>query len=147
MIARSGKPRCTTHRSLRVYGRVQGVYYRQSAKEQALRLGLTGFARNEPDGSVQIEVEGEDSAIDRFQKWCETGPPSARVERVETRGGELVGYTGFETRGLRCGDCRESEATQWPDVPAIRAAKPRPFDRPVTPRATDRNADTYAPIS
>jgi acylphosphatase len=87
-----------THRSIRVHGRVQGVFYRQTAKEQALRLGLTGFARNEPDGTVQIEVEGDASAIDRFVKWCEAGPPAARVERVETKSGELVGYSGFETR-------------------------------------------------
>jgi acylphosphatase len=87
-----------THRSIRVYGRVQGVFYRQSAKEQALRLGLTGFARNEPDGTVQIEVEGDAAAIDRFLKWCEVGPPAAGVDRVETRSGEFVGYSGFETR-------------------------------------------------
>jgi acylphosphatase len=87
-----------THRSFRVHGRVQGVYYRQTAKDQALRLGLTGFARNEPDGTVHIEVEGDAAAIDRFVKWCEVGPPAARVERVETTSGEIVGYSGFETR-------------------------------------------------
>jgi acylphosphatase len=84
--------------SIRVYGRVQGVFFRQTAKEQALRLGLTGYARNEPDGTVQIEVEGEPAAIDRFLAWSKVGPPAARVERVETKAGELVGYTGFETR-------------------------------------------------
>lgn len=87
-----------TNRSIRVHGRVQGVYYRQSAKDQALRLGLTGFARNDPDGTVHIEVEGDPSAIDRFVKWCEVGPPAARVERVETNTGEVVGYSGFETK-------------------------------------------------
>jgi acylphosphatase len=85
------------HRSIRVHGRVQGVYYRQSARDQALRLGLTGFARNEPDGTVQIEVEGDAGAIDRFVTWCEVGPPAARVARVEVSCGEVVGYLGFET--------------------------------------------------
>jgi acylphosphatase len=86
-----------THCSIRVSGRVQGVFYRQTAKEHALRLGLAGFARNEPDGTVQIDVEGDASAIDLFLRWCEVGPPAARVERVESRSGDLVGYRGFET--------------------------------------------------
>jgi acylphosphatase len=87
-----------THLSIRVHGRVQGVFFRQTAKEQALRLGLTGFARNDPDGTVQIEVEGDPAAVERFLAWCEVGPRAARVERVETQTGELVGYAGFETR-------------------------------------------------
>ncbi|MEA2526267.1 MAG: acylphosphatase [Thermomicrobiales bacterium] len=85
------------HLSIRVYGRVQGVFFRQTAKEQALRLGLTGYARNEADGTVQIEVEGEATAVDRFLAWSRVGPPAARVDRVETRAGELAGYAGFKT--------------------------------------------------
>lgn len=87
-----------THLTIRVHGRVQGVFYRQTAKAQALRLGLTGFARNDPDGTVHLEVEGDPSAIDRFLKWAEVGPPSARVDRVETKSGEVMGYHGFETK-------------------------------------------------
>lgn len=86
------------HLSIRVYGRVQGVFFRRSAREEALRLGLSGFARNEPDGTVQIEVEGEAAALDRFLAWCNVGPPAARIERVESAEGEIVGYAGFETR-------------------------------------------------
>ncbi|HEY7034870.1 MAG TPA: acylphosphatase [Thermomicrobiales bacterium] len=86
------------HLSIRIYGRVQGVFYRQTAKDQARRLGLTGFARNEPDGTVRIEIEGDATALDRFVAWCHVGPPAARVERVESKPGELVGSTGFETR-------------------------------------------------
>jgi acylphosphatase len=86
------------HLSIRVYGRVQGVFFRQTAKEKALRLGLTGFARNEPDGTVRIEVEGHATSLERFLDWCEVGPPGARVERVESEPGELVGSPGFETR-------------------------------------------------
>ncbi len=86
-----------SHLSIRVYGRVHGVFFRQTAKEQALRLGLSGFARNEPDGTVQIEVEGDPSAIERFLAWSRVGPPAARVERVETQTGEVQGYDGFRT--------------------------------------------------
>jgi acylphosphatase len=86
------------HLRIRVHGRVQGVYFRQGAKREALRLGLSGYARNEPDGTVLIEVEGEQTSLDRFLDWCATGPPDARVAQVETADGELVGYRGFDTR-------------------------------------------------
>ena len=81
-----------------VHGRVQGVFFRQTAKDQALRLSLTGFARNEPDGTVQIEIEGDEAALERFLAWCSVGPPAARVDRVESGEGEAVGATGFDIR-------------------------------------------------
>lgn len=83
------------HLSIRVRGLVQGVYFRASARDEARRLGLTGYARNEPDGSVAIEVEGEAAAVDRFVAWCRHGPPDARVERVEVAEGEVEGYEAF----------------------------------------------------
>jgi acylphosphatase len=64
-------------------GIVQGVGFRVGARRTATELGLAGIARNDPDGSVAIEVEGDPEAIQRFIDWCETGPPSARVVRVE----------------------------------------------------------------
>ncbi len=88
----------TTHRSIRVFGKVQGVYFRRSAREEARRLGLVGFARNEADGSVYLEVEGDESALVRFAAWCETGPRGARVDRVEVREGVPVGFADFVTR-------------------------------------------------
>jgi acylphosphatase len=86
------------HLTIRIYGKVQGVFYRQSAKREALRHGLAGVARNEPDGSVLIEVEGNEEALDRFLSWCRVGPSAARVERVESRPGAVAGLDGFETR-------------------------------------------------
>jgi acylphosphatase len=86
------------HLRIRLYGRVQGVYFRQGAKREALRLGLAGYARNEPDGTVLIEVEGDQPALDRFLDWCAVGPPAARVERLGTEEGSLMGYVGFDTR-------------------------------------------------
>ena len=86
-----------THRAIRVYGRVQGVFFRQSAKQRALASGLVGYARNEPDGSVQIEVEGETVALDRFTTWCRVGSPAWRVDRVDIVEGAVPGYEGFTT--------------------------------------------------
>jgi acylphosphatase len=68
---------------LRVRGRVQGVFYRASAREQARALGLTGYARNLDDGSVEVVAEGEQAAIERLIAWCRIGPSGARVSDVE----------------------------------------------------------------
>ncbi|MBP7512925.1 MAG: acylphosphatase [Flavobacteriales bacterium] len=86
------------HINLRITGKVQGVWYRKSAEEEALRLGVTGFAMNLPDGSVRIEAEGLREALGRFVAWCRTGPPRAVVENVAVMDGPLVGYPDFETR-------------------------------------------------
>jgi len=87
----------TERRTIRVFGHVQGVFFRQTAKEEAQRLGIAGFARNEPDGSVFIEAEGDPAALDEFIAWCRQGPPSARVERVEVEHGSVVGHHDFRT--------------------------------------------------
>jgi len=68
-----------------VRGRVQGVFFRASAQQEALRLGLTGEVRNLPDGSVEAIVEGEKKAVDEFVAWCRRGPPSAEVEDVQVK--------------------------------------------------------------
>lgn len=68
---------------LRISGSVQGVLFRVSAKEQADALGVTGWASNLEDGTVEIHAEGEETAVDAFIVWCNQGPPSARVEHVE----------------------------------------------------------------
>ena len=68
-----------------VRGRVQGVFFRASAQQEALALGLTGEVRNLPDGAVEAVVEGERRAVDDFVAWCKRGPPSARVEDVKVK--------------------------------------------------------------
>ena len=86
----------TKHWDIRVSGRVQGVFYRASARAEGERLGLSGFVRNEPDGSVYAEAEGEEAALERFLAWCRRGPPAARVEGVEKREGAVRGLKGFK---------------------------------------------------
>lgn len=86
------------HLCLRISGKVQGVWYRKSAVEEALRLGVAGFALNLPDGSVRIEAEGPRETLDRFIDWCRTGPPGAVVTNVDVAEGPIVGYAGFNVR-------------------------------------------------
>jgi acylphosphatase len=69
--------------ALRIKGLVQGVFFRQSAREQALRLGLGGWVRNTIDGDVELVVQGPPQAVDQFVSWCHRGPPHARVDTVE----------------------------------------------------------------
>jgi acylphosphatase len=65
-----------------VSGRVQGVFYRASARAQALALGVSGHAKNLPDGSVEVLASGSADALDALQRWLRQGPPAARVESV-----------------------------------------------------------------
>ena len=67
-----------------VEGRVQGVFFRKSTQDKAHELGLTGSVRNQPDGSVYIEVQGNQLAVDALVKWCHKGPELAKVHRVTT---------------------------------------------------------------
>jgi acylphosphatase len=69
--------------SLRIRGRVQGVYYRGAAQDEAQRLGIAGFARNETDGTVTAFAQGEDAAVDEFIAWCRHGPRGAHVTQVD----------------------------------------------------------------
>jgi len=70
---------------LRIEGRVQGVGYRWSAAARARQDDLAGWVRNEPDGSVLCRVAGSPVALEDFVRWCEGGPPAARVQRVVQR--------------------------------------------------------------
>jgi acylphosphatase len=65
-----------------VSGRVQGVWYRESCRREAERLGVGGWVRNRPDGRVEIEAEGPRPAVDALLTWATHGPPRAIVDRV-----------------------------------------------------------------
>lgn len=82
-------------RRLHILGRVQGVFYRASAKAQADRLGLRGWVRNLRDGSVEALVAGPAEAIDRFIDWAYQGPAQALVERIEISAADAPQATGF----------------------------------------------------
>lgn len=69
--------------SVRVSGRVQGVYYRASAAREGERLRLDGWVRNERDGSVSLRAQGAEEVVDALLAWCRVGPPAAHVDRVE----------------------------------------------------------------
>ena len=69
--------------TLHITGKVQAVWYRASAKDHALSLGLTGKIWNNPDDSVGAIVQGPEHRIMSFIEWCKKGPPLAKVERVE----------------------------------------------------------------
>ncbi|MBL7739317.1 MAG: acylphosphatase [Chitinophagaceae bacterium] len=68
--------------SIIVTGKVQGVFYRQSAKETASLLDITGEVRNMPDGSVHIIATGNHDQLKKLIQWCKQGPPRARVDDV-----------------------------------------------------------------
>jgi acylphosphatase len=74
-----------------VKGRVQGVAYRAYATEEAARLGVSGWVRNLPDGSVELEVEGPAEKVDALVAWCRHGPSAARVTQVEVEERALTG--------------------------------------------------------
>ena len=63
-------------------GLVQGVFFRASARDEARRLGLSGWARNTPAGTVELEVQGDQEAVDRFIEFCRAGPGHAEVESL-----------------------------------------------------------------
>ena len=68
---------------LKIYGQVQGVFFRMSAKHEADKLGLVGWARNNDDGSVEILASGEKKKLKEFIAWCKDGPEMAKVDRIE----------------------------------------------------------------
>ncbi len=88
---------CRAH--IYVSGRVQGVFFRASMQEVALRNGVTGWVRNLPDGRVEAVLEGPCDAVKRVIEWAHRGPPLARVENVEVEWEPYRGeYSGFKIR-------------------------------------------------
>jgi acylphosphatase len=68
-----------------VEGRVQGVFFRAYTKDEAVKLGLSGWVRNRPDGSVEALIEGEEKAVTQMTQWFYTGSPHSRVDTVQTK--------------------------------------------------------------
>jgi acylphosphatase len=81
-----------------VSGRVQGVWFRESCREQAVALGVAGWVRNRADGTVEGVFEGPAAAVERLVTWCRTGPPRARVDGVTTAPEQPVDAVGFQVR-------------------------------------------------
>lgn len=83
-------------RRLRVRGRVQGVFYRDTVCAEARARGVAGWARNDADGSVEVTLEGPAEAVEAVIARCRVGPEHARVDAVEVTDEEPEGLTGFE---------------------------------------------------
>lgn len=81
--------------SIIISGRVQGVYYRQSTKETAQELGITGTVKNLPNGNVQITATGTTEQLHQLIAWCKQGPPRARVSSVQVEEIAPHAFFGF----------------------------------------------------
>jgi acylphosphatase len=81
-----------------IRGRVQGVFFRDSLRRLAEREGVTGWARNTPEGTVEAVFEGEPAAVERLVSFASSGPRDARVAGVEVTEEEPEGFSGFSIR-------------------------------------------------
>ena len=85
-------------RRITVSGRVQGVFFRETARRRAESSRLSGWVRTNPDGTVEAVFEGEEKAVERLVDWCREGPRGARVEWVDVAAEEPEGLDGFAVR-------------------------------------------------
>ena len=85
-------------RRIVVHGSVQGVFFRDSLRRLAERHGVSGWARNTSEGTVEAVFEGEPEAVERLVSFARTGPPDARVEATEVHEEEPEGLSGFAIR-------------------------------------------------
>ncbi|RPA69749.1 acylphosphatase [Cyclobacteriaceae bacterium YHN15] len=83
------------NRRIKVHGKVQGVFFRKNTQQKAVELGLKGWVKNEEDGTVSIEIEGELHSIIAMQSWLRLGPPDSTVESLEINHGEDQGHSDF----------------------------------------------------
>ena len=81
-----------------VHGRVQGVFFRDTARRLARSGNISGWVRNLPDGTVEAVFEGDAEAVETMARWCAEGPRGASVERVEVAEEEPEGLTEFTIR-------------------------------------------------
>ena len=87
-----------TRAHVSVSGRVQGVYYRATTREQAGERGVDGWVRNLDDGRVEAVFEGSEEAVEAMVEWCHEGSSRARVEDVDVEYEDPEGLGGFEVR-------------------------------------------------
>ena len=87
----------TVRKRILVSGRVQGVFFRDSARQEAQRLGISGSAKNLDDGRVEVIAEGDQEAVDRLIEWTRSGPSHADVSEVNVSDEEPHGAHGFTT--------------------------------------------------
>ena len=87
-----------TRRHVVVHGFVQGVFFRDSVRRRASTAGVSGWVRNNRDGTVEAVFEGNDLAVERLVEFCRDGPRGARVDRVESEVEEPEGLVGFLVR-------------------------------------------------
>lgn len=88
-----------TRTHLYISGRVQGVFFRDSSRQMAQSMGLTGYVKNLLDGRVEIAAEGEKEDVERLVQWCYIGPPGADVKSVEIHNESYKGeFKIFEVR-------------------------------------------------
>jgi acylphosphatase len=85
-------------RHLSISGRVQGVFFRAWAREQAEALGIRGWVRNTPDGHVEAHVEGDPAAVEQMVERLCGGPPAARIDAVRVWDVDTFDFDGFEVR-------------------------------------------------
>ena len=85
----------TEARLFTVHGRVQGVWFRDSTRREARRLGIAGYAINLPDGNVEVLACGASNALDELADWLQSGPPMASVTRVDVRDADTDQADGF----------------------------------------------------
>ncbi len=86
------------HYNIRITGRVQGVGFRYSARSVARYYNIKGFVRNEPDGSVYLEAEGNDEDMKEFIQWCHTGPGGGWINDTIISEGAVRNFDSFEIR-------------------------------------------------
>lgn len=84
------------HWNISVKGKVQGVWFRKSTQDTARSIGIKGFVRNEPDGTVYIEAEGTETQLKELEDWCHNGSEEARVTGVETEEGPVKNFKDFK---------------------------------------------------
>ena len=78
-----------------IYGKVQNVGFRFYTRRKAKETGITGFVRNQPDGSVYVEAEGQPEKLDEFISWCKTGPPWANVKDISVQDCTVQDFKDF----------------------------------------------------